>query len=295
MEGPGVGGQEKEAPLYAVDYRWVVGLDVSMYRGPSMDPDVCLLPSCDGLPLWPEGLGGSHVHRHSPGLLFSGCLCVGLTVCMAFLGSMTEMHMNPLSLLAVQIIGLYRANFRLLITPLETSQERVGYGGWEPSYGEYPWKDSGVAPPTSIMCPHFSGWILGRIETGYSQAAGPRSWDQLFWRFWWWFQCDPVSWDRVDRALALMGVGRIQWNLGPGDDLQNSGYCDVSLHAAGERSPIIQCPGRLSRFWWLKQTGLRLVVSATPGHPLKTYPLVPIFLCFGRTGLCFPSPRNCPR
>lgn len=38
-----------------------------------------------------------------------------------------------------------------------------------------------------------------------------------------------------------MGVGRIQWNLGPCDDLQNSGYCDASLHAAGERSPIIWC------------------------------------------------------
>lgn len=45
---------------------------------------------------------------------------------MAFLVPMTEMHMNPPSLLAVQIIDLYGTNFRLLITPLGTSQERVG-------------------------------------------------------------------------------------------------------------------------------------------------------------------------
>lgn len=48
---------------------------------------------------------------------------------MAFLGPVTEMHMNPASLLAVQINGLYSVNFRLLITPLGSAQERVGYGG----------------------------------------------------------------------------------------------------------------------------------------------------------------------
>lgn len=51
-----------------------------------------------------------------------------------FSGPMTEMHMNLLSLLAVQIIGLYSANFRLLITPLGTSQERVGIW-WLREYG----------------------------------------------------------------------------------------------------------------------------------------------------------------
>lgn len=37
---------------------------------------------------------------------------------MASLGPMTEMHMNPASVLAVQIDGLDSVNFRLLIAPL---------------------------------------------------------------------------------------------------------------------------------------------------------------------------------
>lgn len=40
-----------------------------------------------------------------------------------------QVHMNPASLSAVQINGFYSINFRLLITPLGTAQERVGYGG----------------------------------------------------------------------------------------------------------------------------------------------------------------------
>lgn len=45
---------------------------------------------------------------------------------MAFLGPMTEMHMNPAGLLAIQINGLDTVNFRLLIAPLGTTQV-----GWD--------------------------------------------------------------------------------------------------------------------------------------------------------------------
>lgn len=43
----------------------------------------------------------------------------------------------------------------------------------------------------------------------------------------------------------------------------------------------------------IMQPGLRLGVSATPGHPLKAYLLVPIL--FWKDRLFFPSPRNGPR
>lgn len=45
----------------------------------------------------------------------------------------------------------------------------------------------------------------------------------------------------------------------------------------------------------INQPGLKLGVSATPGHCSKAYLLVSIFLCSGKTRLCFPSPRNGPR
>ena len=48
---------------------------------------------------------------------------------MALQGSMIEMEMYPVSLLKVQVNGLYSVNFSLLITPLETALERVGFGG----------------------------------------------------------------------------------------------------------------------------------------------------------------------